>query len=66
MATAFPEKPWSTWCESDNRSDAREVMAVGSDEENSEVDSQERKNSEMESLYLRSVLAKVSCGICRA
>jgi hypothetical protein len=42
------------------------VMAVGSDEENSEVDSQERKNSEMESLYLRSVLAKVSCGICRA
>ncbi|XP_061986439.1 uncharacterized protein LOC133705315 [Populus nigra] len=60
MATAFPEKPWSTWCESENRSDAREVMEVGSDGENSEVDSQERKNSEMESLYLRSVLAKLS------
>ncbi|XP_011027741.1 PREDICTED: kelch-like protein 8 [Populus euphratica] len=60
MATAFPEKSWSTWYESENRSDAREVMAVGSDGENSEVDSQERKNSEMESLYLHSVLAKLS------
>ncbi|CAK7325940.1 unnamed protein product [Dovyalis caffra] len=35
MGTAFLERPWSAWCENENSSDAREMIAEGSSGGNS-------------------------------